>query len=65
MHGYTEVDEGIWVCNDCGAHADTTKNIKHHGTCHPGESDKRERFYNDANEEEEVNAFAEWCRKRR
>jgi len=42
---YTEVDEGIVVCNDCGAHASTSDGVVHHETCRRGESRKWERFY--------------------
>ena len=50
---YTQVEapgdfEGaveIWQCNDCGAHADKIKNIKHYDSCTPGESKYWEEFY--------------------
>lgn len=46
------VDYDVYTCNDCGAHANTAKDIKHHPTCKPGESEKWEAYYTKANEEE-------------
>ena len=59
--GYTKVvdkdefegAEDHWACNDCGAHAAKQKDIKHHPTCVPGESEMWEEFYTKANEDEE------------
>lgn len=55
MHESTEVtwvEDGICVCNNCGAFADTPQKISHHKTCQPGEAKKWEAFYSEANEEE-------------
>jgi C4-type Zn-finger protein len=42
----THVFDNHWQCNDCGAHAqDDHKNIKHYGSCVPGESVKWEKYY--------------------
>ena len=58
MNNYTKIVDkndfagatDIWSCNDCGAHAGSSKDIKHHATCSPAESKKWEEFYNEANE---------------
>ena len=42
MNEYTNVVEGVWQCNDCGAHADSKENIVHHDSCTPGESKRWE-----------------------
>ena len=42
MHEYTNVVEGVWQCNDCGAHADSKENVVHHKSCTPGESKRWE-----------------------
>ena len=44
-NSYTRVMDNIWQCNDCGAHAATKEQVKHHDTCKPGESQKWEEFY--------------------
>ena len=46
---YTQVTERVWQCNDCGAHAGSPRDVKHHGTCKPGESKKWEEIYENAN----------------
>lgn len=45
MNEYTNVIEGVWQCNDCGAHADSKENVVHHKTCVAGESKKLEEYY--------------------
>lgn len=45
MNEYTNVIEGIWQCNDCGAHADSKENVVHHESCVAGESKKWEKHY--------------------
>jgi hypothetical protein len=52
---YTNVMDGVWQCNDCGAHADTKENVVHFKTCQPGESAKWEKFYS---EEQDDNAVS-------
>ena len=42
---YTNVMDGVWQCNDCGAHAATQEAVVHHGTCQPGESKTWEELY--------------------
>ena len=39
------LDEDIFVCNNCGAHAETIESISHHNTCKKGEAKKWEKFY--------------------
>ena len=41
----TRVEDDVCVCNNCGAHASSEKEIKHYKTCSPGESKKWEKFY--------------------
>lgn len=43
----------IFSCNDCGAHGEDPREIKHHDTCVPGEGKKWEQFYEEANAEED------------
>ena len=39
----------IYTCTDCGAHAFiSAKDIIHHNTCRPGESDFWKKFYDEA-----------------
>lgn len=37
-----------YLCKNCGAQAKEKSQIKHHATCTPGEADKWEKFYKDA-----------------
>jgi len=46
---YTHVMDRVWQCDDCGAHAGSPRDIKHHTTCQAGESKKWEEFYNNTN----------------
>lgn len=48
-----ECDLDIHQCDNCGAYAPKAENIKHHATCTPGEAKKWEKFYEEANAEEE------------
>lgn len=48
-----DLDGPIVVCNDCGEFAHTEATVKHAKTCVDGESAKWEKFYNEANKEEE------------
>jgi rubrerythrin len=58
-HSYTKVLDkneeswawDVWVCNDCGAHADKSENVRHHPTCTPGESARWQKFYEEAENE--------------
>lgn len=43
-----------WQCINCGAYAETIDKIQHADNCKPGEARKWEKFYEDANAEEEV-----------
>ena len=42
-------EEGVHVCNDCGAYARNIEDILHYRTCVPGESKKWKKFYEDLN----------------
>lgn len=47
----TYIDEAnIFVCDNCGAYADTIDRINHHSSCRHGESKKWEKFYNKSEE---------------
>ena len=49
---YTNIYENIWVCNDCGAHAeDDVKSVRHYESCESGSSAKWEKFYSEASDE--------------
>ncbi len=50
-HSYTTIDEGIVVCNDCGAWAETEEEVVHHATCHPGESAYWQSYYENSGED--------------
>lgn len=50
----------VWQCVDCGAYADTISQVVHHETCIPGESDRWERFYTDANRDEIEHFNNQW-----
>ena len=56
---YMRIDIGdgeeVLQCTNCGAHTLTGKksDIKHHKTCTPGEARKWEKFYEQANAEED------------
>lgn len=41
-------EEGIYVCNNCRAHATSPEEIKHFATCQPGETKKWEKIYDEA-----------------
>ncbi len=43
----------FYNCNNCGAHAEDPKDIKHHSSCKKGESKYWLDFYNKANQEDE------------
>jgi len=51
---YTYIDledeEGVWVCDNCGAHANEKENVKHHNTCKAGESKRWEKYYSEQEE---------------
>ncbi len=51
MNEYTGVAPGIWGCNDCGASGPVIKEIVHHATCQPGESERWREFYNQEDED--------------
>ena len=54
MNEYTNVVEGVWQCNDCGAHADSKEDVAHHESCTPGESKKWEESYGNEEKIEEL-----------
>ena len=45
-------EEGIYVCNNCGAHAISPGEIQHFDSCSPGESERWKKMYNETAEEE-------------
>lgn len=47
---YTCVEDGIYVCNDCGAYSSSERTVKHHKTCSAGESKRWEKFYDEEKE---------------
>ena len=49
---YTIITEAMYVCNDCGAFADTPSQVVHHDTCEPGCSEFWAEYYGRAVEEE-------------
>lgn len=56
-HEVTRIEIGsgepdVYVCDNCGSHAEEPKNIQHHATCTPGESKRWEMFYSKGNEED-------------
>lgn len=51
-HYYTYLDKDLCVCDDCGAHADKPKNVKHYNGCIPGEAKQWERYYAEDNDYE-------------
>jgi hypothetical protein len=50
----TWVDDGICVCNNCGAHAASPQKIEHFATCRRGEAARWEKFYLDTGKAEEA-----------
>ena len=52
MNTYTSITPHKFVCNDCGAHADSPSQVEHYPTCEPGCSKFWEEHYNP--EEKEV-----------
>jgi rubrerythrin len=46
---YTNITEGldlsVWVCNNCGAFAETKEQVRHFETCKAGESKRWEQYY--------------------
>lgn len=46
-------DWGVYVCNNCGAQAETIAEIEHHSGCKPGEADKWAEYYEKAALEDE------------
>ena len=43
----TKIDDDIFQCEDCGAHAETAEKIVHYNGCEPGSSEKWQRYYED------------------
>lgn len=54
MNKYTKIDDDIFVCNDCGDHADKPENVKHFKGCNPGESDKWQAYYSQPDPEDMI-----------
>jgi len=56
-HTYTTVDEeeGIIVCNDCGAHTTMGHEltIEHYPTCVPGEAEKWVKYYDECEDNDD------------
>ena len=49
-----EDDFDVWSCNNCGAHSlKGPEDIRHYDTCTPGECKRWEKYYSDANAEQE------------
>ena len=42
-----EYDIDVYVCNNCGAFAESIKDIQHYTTCTPGEAKHWEKVYSD------------------
>jgi hypothetical protein len=38
-------EANVYQCNDCGAYAEDPREVQHHSTCIPGESEKWEEVY--------------------
>ena len=54
QHECTYMDEDdiqVFVCNNCGAHHESVKDIPHHTTCKKGEAKRWEKFYSENNDE--------------
>lgn len=47
---YTWIEDDVCVCDNCGAHASSEKEVKHHKTCRPGESKRWEKVYGEKGE---------------
>lgn len=56
-HTYTTVDDGIVVCNDCGAWAETADEVVHYPTCKPGESDRWQQWYAEEPPDDDPNPY--------
>ena len=49
IHDIPTEDYTVYSCINCGAHSlESSKDIKHHDGCKPGESKRWEKFYSDA-----------------
>ena len=47
----TELEDiKMFICDDCGAHADHPSLIKHHESCNPGESAYWQEYYDQLDE---------------
>lgn len=46
------IGEEVWQCINCGAYAVSAESVKHHNGCKPGEAERWENFYEQANDEE-------------
>jgi len=52
---HTEIEDDIFVCNDCGASANKPKNIEHYASCKVGDAEYWQRFYATETEESHEN----------
>ena len=43
---YTTITRYMYVCNDCGAYADSPSQVDHHEGCDPGSSEYLEGHFN-------------------
>ena len=60
-NNYTYIDEAeVWVCDDCGAHAENKEDVKHHKSCIPGESKKWENIYGEVGDESWIVLKDKW-----
>ncbi len=50
----TQISKGIYVCDDCGAHAEDPTEIEHYPTCEPGSSRRWQELHNELPEEEKA-----------
>ena len=48
-NSYTQVEEDIWQCDDCGAFAPTKEAIDHYKSCKPGECEYWAGVYSEEN----------------
>lgn len=52
MNSYTQVDDDIIQCDDCGAFSYSKETVVHHKTCKPGESEHWEKLMSDFYDED-------------
>jgi hypothetical protein len=57
-NAFTKIDDDIFTCNDCGAHASSPEDVKHYESCKPGEAERWGKYYSDPEWEK---SFTEEC----